>query len=145
MAIAVIKAINFAILDLLTGFIETVDWFKLGVEIFYSVVAVVENIDWQEVVATAFRLLGAAIGGAGALIGGLSMAIKSVFDQARTEVKAYFDAKIKEAGGNVVKGIFNGIIEGLANVGSWIYNNIFKPFLDGFKNAFGIHSPSLRE
>lgn len=131
-----------ATLNLLSGFIENVDWFKLGVEIFYSVVAVVENIDWQEVVATAFRLLGAAIGGAGALIGGLSVAIKSVFDQAKAEVKAYFDTKIKEAGGNVVKGIFNGIIEGLANVGSWIYNNIFLPFINGFKAAFGINSPS---
>lgn len=131
-----------AALDLLTGFIENVDWFKLGLEIFYSVVTVVENIDWNTVVSTAFKLLGAAIGGAGALIGGLSTAIKSVFEMAKAEVKAYFDAKIKEAGGNVVKGIFNGIIEGLANVGSWIYNNIFKPFIDGFKNAFGIHSPS---
>ena len=131
-----------ATLNLLSGFIENVDWFKLGVEIFYSIVAVVENIDWQEIVAATFRLLGAAIGGAGALIGGLSVAIKSVFDQAKAEVKAYFDTKIKEAGGNVVKGIFNGIIEGLANVGSWIYNNIFLPFINGFKAAFGINSPS---
>lgn len=131
-----------ATLNLLSGFVENVDWFNLGQEIFYSVVAVVENIDWQEVVATAFRLLGAAIGGAGALIGGLSTAIKSVFEMAKAEVKAYFDAKIKEAGGNVVKGIFNGIIEGLANVGSWIYNNIFLPFINGFKAAFGINSPS---
>ena len=131
-----------ATLNLLSGFVENVDWFNLGQEIFYSVVAVVENIDWQEVVATAFRLLGAAIGGAGALIGGLSTAIKSVFEMAKAEVKAYFDEKIKEAGGNVVKGIFNGIIEGLANVGSWIYNNIFLPFINGFKSAFGINSPS---
>lgn len=131
-----------ATLNLLSGFVENVDWFNLGQEIFYSIVAVVENIDWQEVVATAFRLLGAAIGGAGALIGGLSTAIKSVFEMAKAEVKAYFDEKIKEAGGNVVKGIFNGIIEGLANVGSWIYNNIFLPFINGFKAAFGIHSPS---
>lgn len=27
-------------------------------------------------------------------------------------------------------------------IGSWIVDNVFKPILDGFKNAFGIHSPS---
>lgn len=131
-----------ATLNLLSGFIENVDWFELGQEIFYSIVAVVENIDWQSVVSSAFELLGAAIGGAGALIGGLSVAIKSVFDLVKAEVKSYFDEKIKEAGGNVVKGFFNGIIDAIANVGSWIYNNIFQPFINGFKSAFGIHSPS---
>lgn len=50
--------------------------------------------------------------------------------------------KIKEAGGNVVDGILLGILDALLGIGSWIVDNVFKPILDGFKNAFGIHSPS---
>ena len=30
----------------------------------------------------------------------------------------------------------------ICDIGSWIYNNIFTPFINGFKAAFGIHSPS---
>lgn len=131
-----------ATLDLLTGFVENVDWLKLGQKILYSVVAIVENIDWQEVVATAFRLLGAAIGGAGALIGGLSVAIKSIIESVKADLKTYFDTKIKEAGGNVVEGIFNGIIDAMNGVNSWIEQNIVLPIINGFKAGFGIHSPS---
>ncbi len=36
----------------------------------------------------------------------------------------------------------NGITNALTNIGIWIYDHIFKPFIDGFKKAFGIASPS---
>ena len=47
----------------------------------------------------------------------------------------YFEDKIKEAGGNVVDGILLGILDALLGIGSWIVDNVFKPILDGFKNA----------
>ena len=56
--------------------------------------------------------------------------------------KEYFQDKIEEAGGNVVEGIFNGIIDALKNIGKWIYEHIFEPFMEGFKKAFDINSPS---
>lgn len=59
-----------------------------------------------------------------------------------SEAYQYFEDKIKEAGGNVVDGILLGILDALLGIGSWIVDNVFKPILDGFKNAFGIHSPS---
>lgn len=34
------------------------------------------------------------------------------------------------------------VLDALLGIGSWIVDNVFKPILDGFKNAFGIHSPS---
>ena len=42
----------------------------------------------------------------------------------------------------MVEGLYNGILDALKNVGIWIKENIFDPFIQGFKNAFGIHSPS---
>ena len=53
-----------------------------------------------------------------------------------------FQKKIEECGGNVVEGIFKGIVDGVKGIGTWIKQHIFDPFIDGFKNAFGIHSPS---
>lgn len=50
--------------------------------------------------------------------------------------------KKTSAGGSLVKGIFKGITDALENVGNWIKENILDPFVDGFKKAFGIHSPS---
>ena len=50
--------------------------------------------------------------------------------------------KKDECGGSLVKGIFKGITDALENVGNWIKENILDPFVDGFKKAFGIHSPS---
>lgn len=47
-----------------------------------------------------------------------------------------------EIGGFIVEGMLNGIMESLKSIGSWVREHIFQPFIDGFKNAFDIHSPS---
>lgn len=54
------------------------------------------------------------------------------------------DDGTKKTGIDWVKGICKGIVEGVKSIGTWIYDNVFKPFIDGFKSAFGIHSPSRR-
>ena len=41
-----------------------------------------------------------------------------------------------------MKVFFKGIVDGVKGIGTWIKQHIFDPFIDGFKNAFGIHSPS---
>jgi hypothetical protein len=38
--------------------------------------------------------------------------------------------------------IFKGIVDALKNIGTWIKEHIFQPFIDGFKKVFGIQSPS---
>lgn len=47
-----------------------------------------------------------------------------------------------EIGGFIIEGMLNGIMESLKSIGSWVKEHIFQPFIDGFKNAFDIHSPS---
>ena len=73
---------------------------------------------------------------------GIRRLIGNLIAQGASEAYQYFEDKIKEAGGNVVDGILLGILDALLGIGSWIVDNVFKPILDGFKNAFGIHSPS---
>ena len=49
---------------------------------------------------------------------------------------AYKDGKF------TISGLLNGIVDALKNIASWIKEHIFTPFINGFKKAFGIHSPS---
>lgn len=119
------------ILDTIIVAIENTDWQQVG----EKVREVLVNIDWKGVVSRLSEAIGAAFGGFAAFIGGL-------IGDAFTNAKKYFEGKIKECGGNVVLGIFKGITDAIKGIAAWIKDNIFKPFIDGFKNAFGIHSPS---
>lgn len=47
-----------------------------------------------------------------------------------------------ELGKDIISGLLNGIIESAFGIGEWVYTHIFAPFIEGFKAAFGIHSPS---
>lgn len=129
-------------LTLLTSMVEHTDWFILGEKIFDGIGAALKNIKWNKLVSQAFELLGAAVGGALSLAVGLLGKVFDLLVKAYKKVKSYFKQKTEECGGNLIAGVFLGILEALANVGHWIQEHIFKPFIDGFKKAFGIHSPS---
>ncbi len=130
------------LLDFLINFIEQTDWFSLGGQIFNGISGMLQNIDWTGLIERIAKLLGSAIGGASALISSLLMNVWEVLKQAWNSVKDYFNKKIEECGGNVFRGVLKGILDAVKNIGNWIKEHIFKPFIDGFKKAFGIHSPS---
>lgn len=119
------------ILDLLIEAVQTTDWGLLGEKI----AEFLASVDWGGIAERLFKLLGSALGGLAAFLGGLiSGAVESA--------KEYFSGKIEEMGGDIGGGILAGIVDGLVSIGTWIQENIFNPFVEGFKEAFGIHSPS---
>lgn len=120
-----------AFFSFITTTIENIDWWAVG----ESVKDFLVGIDWAGVAEAFFEAVGAAIGGLAAFLGGL-------IAEGVVEAKEYFQDKIEEAGGNVVEGILVGIAEALVNIGNWIKEHIFTPFMDGFKKAFEINSPS---
>ena len=129
-------------LDLLIGFAENLDWSKLGSDLWNGLIGIITNIDWSGIIAKAFQLLGAALAGAVSLIVGFAKSLWESLKSAFESTKNYFATYIDEAGGNVIQGLLNGIWNGIKNIGTWIKENVFMPFINGFKNAFGIHSPS---
>lgn len=129
-------------LDLLIGFVEDTNWLQLGLSLFNGLVALVQNIDWAGIVSKAAELLGAAIGAATALGVTLGMKLLGLLQTALQNVWDYFKKKVEDFGGNIVLGVFAGITEALAKIDKWIKEHIFKPFINGFKKAFGIASPS---
>jgi hypothetical protein len=119
------------LLSTISTTVETIDWQQLAKDL----EEFVTNVDWSGIAQGIFRGIGAALGGLAQFLG-------TLISDAFTGIGEYFDEKIEECGGDVVAGIFKGIGDAIANIGQWIYDNIFQPFIDGFKSAFGIHSPS---
>lgn len=118
----------------ITTFFKDFDWSF----IVQGLIDFCKNIDWNGIVDAMFEMLGSAF----ASFVNLGMILGEKINEAIDEVGNFFSEKIKECGGNVVEGIFKGIIEALGNLGQWIIDHIFTPFIEGFKNVFGIHSPS---
>lgn len=118
-------------LDGISAAIEKIDWKKIGEDVKTFLI----NIDWGGIIAGLAEVIGAVLGGMGALL-------SASIDQAITDIGDYFSEHIKKAGGNVALGLWNGILEGLGNIATWIKDNILTPFVNGFKAAFGISSPS---
>ena len=118
----------------ISGFFETFDWSV----IIDGLINFITGYDWNGVSDAIFRALGSAC----ASLVNLGMVIGEKINEALDKAKNYFQEKIEECGGNVVAGIFKGILDAIAGIGQWINDHIFKPFIEGFKNVFGIHSPS---
>lgn len=111
--------------------IAQVDWQQLG----HNVATFIENVKWGEVFAAFCRALGAVLGGLAAFLWGL-------ISDAWESVKNWWRDVAFEDGQFTMSGLLEGILEALKNLGNWIKENIFQPFIDGFKKAFGIASPS---
>lgn len=118
-------------IDGAVGYVENLDWTEVGAAVKTNLNDLFSGID----LSSALRLLGSTAGGIGT-------AIWTAISDDITAAKDYFWQHIEDAGYDTVQGILNGIVEGILNIGSWIKDNIFKPFIDGFKETFDIHSPS---
>lgn len=111
--------------------IENMDWYGIGQKVKEYLV----NVDWNGVADSFFEAFGAAIGGfASFLIGLISEAWQSVVDW-------WHDVAYKD-GQFTIQGLLDGIVDVIKTIGSWIKEHVFEPFMNGFRNAFQIHSPS---
>ena len=119
------------LLDFITEAIYAIDWKQLG----NDVAAVVKNIDWDGVSDALFEGIGAALGALAAFLQGL------LEDAWNSVVDWWYDAAYED-GEFTMEGLLNGITEKLTDIGNWIDEHIFQPFMEGFRNVFGIHSPS---
>lgn len=124
-----ISNIVIGLLDALISFITKTDWASFGAGVADMLVA----IDWATIASRIFEAFGSALGAAFALLG--SFVGKLIVDGI-VAAKNYFQGKIEECGGNVVLGIFKGIVDAIMGINGWIITNIFLPFYGGFIKAF---------
>lgn len=116
--------------------VKTINWNNGKDSVVQKIEDFIKGLDWKSTFTNIFKALGAIFGGLGSVI------IQLLRDAWTNFYNKYFKSELDKAGGNVMKGIFNGIVNFLKDVGNWIADNIFVPFIDGFKDAFNIHSPS---
>lgn len=122
-------------LDFAITAIENVKWSNVGKDI----ATFLENIDWLGIATRIYKLLCTALASA---LAGLAGLLGKLIGDAAKNAQNYFKKKIEECGGNIPLGILKGIKDGMKNIAKWVKDNIFKPIIDAFKTAFGIHSPS---
>lgn len=119
--------------------IRNIKWFEIGAEIANALNA----IDWSSLFANFAKTVNFAL--AGALVSAIGLVKTLDWEKLVREIGISlisFIAYIEDGGRNIIEGLWNGIKNALKNVGSWIRENIFDPFMTGFKNAFGIKPPS---
>lgn len=126
----------------ITGFLRGINWQNFGAELWDSLIAIVTSIDYNGLITTAFEYAGSIAGAAVGLAEGLFKKLWESIKSAWEGLQAYFSPFLDEAGGDLFLGILLGIENAIKNIGTWIKEHIFTPFINGFKNAFGIASPS---
>ncbi len=119
------------LLDALYGLLVETDWQAIGNKIanFFA------NIDYSGIADSLFSGIGAALASLSEFLWGL-------IEGAWSKVSQWWQEVAYEDGQFTIEGLLNGIWEGVKNIGKWIYEHIAMPFINGFKDAFGIHSPS---
>ena len=121
--------------------IASYDWNKMGKDLWKNLKACIKGIDFAGVAQSFFKLLGSALAAAVSFIAGF---VQGIWEDITGYFQEYLtnDDGTKKCGLDWVAGLLEGIWDGIKNIGKWIKENVFNPFIDGFKECFGIHSPS---
>ena len=120
-----------SLLNFINTALEETDWQQVG----HALKDLLAGVDWNGVVDGIVEGIGAAIGGLAALLWGL-------IEDAWNDVVDWWKDTAYEDGEFTMQGLLDGIVAKLTDIGNWIREHIFQPFIDGFKKAFGIASPS---
>lgn len=124
--------------DFLTGLIAGIDWSAVPQGIIDAVSDFFKGFDYEGTFKSVGELIGTAISAGVDLLA----ALKDILSNGWDSVVEYFSGYIEDSGGDIVLGLYNGIKDAIKNIGTWIKTNIIDPFVKGFKEGFGIHSPS---
>lgn len=120
----------------ISDFLAGTDSYQLGQDLVDFAIRAVTSVDWAGLSQAIGRFFGEAFIEALDFMGGLVSRIADYFEEKVAE--GPFD----NVGLNIIYGIYTGISDAIKSVASWIKENVFSPFINGFKSAFGINSPS---
>lgn len=108
-----------------------INWKQIGQTVFEMLAAV----DWGGVLASLMELIGTLLVSRIQLLWGFwGTAVETL----KELIMPYFD----DLGENVVQGFLDGMWRLLCDIGTWLYDHLIAPVVDGVKEALGIHSPS---
>lgn len=123
-------------INAVSDFLAGTDSYQLGQDLVDFAIRAVTSVDWAGLAQAIGCFFGEAFIEALDFMGGLVSRIADYFE------KKVAEGPFDNVGLNIVYGIYYGIQDAITNVASWIVENVFNPFINGFKSAFGINSPS---
>lgn len=121
--------------------ITGIDWSQMAHNLYSNIKEFLLGVDFASLAESFFKALGAALGAAVRFIASF---VGDIWD----DITGYFsdyvtnDDGTRKCGLDWIDGILEGILDGIMGIGSWIWENVAQPLIQGFKDAFGIHSPS---
>lgn len=149
------------LMESVSSFLQNVDWKKIGStvsELFKGVLeflrTALDNFDWNGLKTAVFNFLAGIdwlgiftdlCGVIATAVGNIQGLLLSIIGGIFTTIAYYITNNadvLIDAGGSIIGGLLLGITEAISAIGTWIVDNIFTPFINGFKSAFGIASPS---
>ena len=139
------------LIDMVCGFFDTIsewignqDWRKIASRVVEMIVDFFVNTDWGQFASSLAKFAGSAIGAIGAALVGAVTKIGEYLKTLWGKIVDYFSEYVDWGGTpeEIIAGLWAGIKDAFKNAGKWIKDNIFTPFIDGFKKAFGIASPA---
>lgn len=105
--------------------VTEINWMEVGENILNGILAIFNPVNWVKM----FTLIIEAIT---SFVKGFCEGLAEGFDM-------HSPSKLMEPyGENILLGILEGIIQTVATLPSWIVTNIFTPFIENLKTAFGI-------
>ena len=129
------RAINGTVTGALNSFnswFKETDWAKIGEDLKTELSSLINATNAREIVAGIFNTLGEA-----------AVAVTQMFtpflSQLWADLVAYFKPYIDGAGGNIIQGVYDGIVNSTVfnDIRVWLDTNIVQPFDDAFEDAFG--------
>ena len=131
-------------LDSLSGAFSEVDWALAADTLYQGLKDALSELDFGEIVSSIFRFIGSALGAAASVIAQLGKDILTdIWEGIKNAATGWDDNGDGElTGQEIINGIWEGIKSAVANVGTWLKENVWQPFVDGLKSVFGIHSPA---
>lgn len=119
------------VLSALTTVIQEFDWKGLG----NKIAKFIGEIDWSGIIEETIKTLSS-------LQAGLQEFLIGLIEPAWNGLIDWWKGVAFEDGKFAIEGLLDGIVDALKNIGKWIKEHIFDPFIEGFKGVFEISSPS---
>lgn len=125
--------------------IQEMNWQEIGAGIIRLLISPFSAKGFTDLTKAASGLIGSIVGALAAAVVGAAKEIAKVATNIWKGIKnAFKDVNWGGTPGEIINGLWEGIKKALKNVGKWVNDNIWVPFRDGFKKAFGIASPSKK-
>lgn len=115
------------VIDAWNTFFAEVDWQQLGA----NIIEFIKNINWGELIAGVFQLVGDMIGATVGILWG-------VFETLGNDISNWWKQKLDEAGGDSGQAFINGAKETIITSGRALYETMAEPLAQGIADALNI-------